>query len=119
MKKGLLLSLAALLLSAASAQKYVGGDISMLTKYEEAGVVYKDQNGKAVQPLTFFKEQGLNAMRVRLFVDPSQDDDKATFTIAIHGQTLPSNGLLTHGKVSTTNSCATRFTNIPRNVSAK
>ena len=52
MKKGLLLSLAALLLSAASAQKYVGGDISMLTKYEEAGVVYKDQNGKTVQPLT-------------------------------------------------------------------
>ena len=77
MKKAILLSLAALLLSAASAQKYVGGDISMLTKYEEAGVVYKDQNGKAVQPLTFFYEQGLNAMRVRLFVDPSQDDDKA------------------------------------------
>ena len=58
-------------------QKYVGGDISMLTKYEEAGVVYKDKSGNAVQPLTFFKEQGLNAMRVRLFVDPSQDSDKA------------------------------------------
>ena len=58
-------------------QKYVGGDISMLTKYEEAGVVYNDKNGNAVQPLTFFKEQGLNAMRVRLFVDPSQDNDKA------------------------------------------
>ena len=60
-----------------SAQKYVGGDISMLTKYENAGVVYKDKNGNAVQPLPFFKEQGLNAMRVRLFVDPSQDNDKA------------------------------------------
>jgi len=60
-----------------SAQKYVGGDISMLTKYEDAGVVYKDKNGNAVQPLPFFKEQGLNAMRVRLFVDPSQDNDKA------------------------------------------
>ena len=58
-------------------QKYVGGDISMLTKYENAGVVYKDKNNKTVQPLTFFKEQGLNAMRVRLFVDPSQDNDKA------------------------------------------
>lgn len=58
-------------------QKYVGGDISMLTKYEEAGVAYNDKNGNAVQPLTFFKEQGLNAMRVRLFVDPSQDNDKA------------------------------------------
>jgi arabinogalactan endo-1,4-beta-galactosidase len=77
MKKGLLLLLAVLSLSTASAQKYVGGDISMLTKYEEAGVVYKDNSGKAVQPLIFFKEQGLNAMRVRLFVDPSRDADKA------------------------------------------
>ena len=49
----------------------------MLTKYENAGVVYNDKDGKAVQPLTFFKEQGLNAMRVRLFVDPSLDNDKA------------------------------------------
>jgi len=56
--------------------RYVGGDISMLTKYEEAGVVYKDKDGKTVQPLAFFKEEGLNAMRVRLFVDPSQDSDK-------------------------------------------
>ena len=60
-----------------SAQKYVGGDISMLPKYEEAGVVYKNNSGTTVQPLTFFKEQGLNAMRVRLFVDPSKDSDKA------------------------------------------
>ena len=61
----------------ANAQKYVGGDISMLTKYEEAGVVYKNKSGNTVQALTFFKEQGLNAMRVRLFVDPSRDADKA------------------------------------------
>ena len=59
------------------AQKYVGGDISMLTKYEDAGVIYKEKDGNIVQPLTFFKEQGLNAMRVRLFVDPSLDNDKA------------------------------------------
>ena len=76
MKKFLLL----IMLSASAttfAQKYVGGDISMLTKYEDVGVAYKDKDGKAVQPLTFFKEQGLNAMRVRLFVDPSLDNDKA------------------------------------------
>ena len=60
----------------AGAQTYVGGDISMLTKYEEAGVVYKDKSGNAVQPLAFFKQEGLNAMRVRLFVDPSRDNDK-------------------------------------------
>ena len=60
------------------AQKYVGGDISMLTKYEEAGVVYKDKDGNTVSDvLAFFKEEGLNAMRVRLFVDPSNDNDKA------------------------------------------
>ena len=60
----------------ANAQKYVGGDISMLTKYEEAGVVYKNKSGNTVQALTFFKEQGLNAMRVRLFVDPSKASAK-------------------------------------------
>ena len=74
MKKTLLILLWAPL--CCFAQKYVGGDISMLTKYEDAGVVYKDKNGTAVQPLPFFKEQGMNAMRVRLFVDPSKDSDK-------------------------------------------
>ena len=77
MKKTLLLTLCCILSIAASAQtKYVGGDISLLTKYEEAGVVYKDKNGNTVQPLAFFKQEGLNAMRVRLFVDPSKDSDK-------------------------------------------
>ena len=61
-----------------SAQKYVGGDISMLPKYEQAGVVYKDKNGNTVSDvIAFFKQEGLNAMRVRLFVDPTQDNDKA------------------------------------------
>jgi len=59
------------------AQKYVGGDISMLPKYEEAGVVYKDQAGNTVNDvISFFRQEGLNAMRVRLFVDPSKDSDK-------------------------------------------
>ena len=73
-----LLTLATLIAitTTASAQKYVGGDISMLTKYEEANVVYRDKSGNTVQPLQFFYDQGLNAMRVRLFVDPSRDSDK-------------------------------------------
>lgn len=55
----------------------VGGDISMLPKYEQAGVVYKDKDGRVVNdPLVFFRQEGLNAMRVRLFVDPSHDSDK-------------------------------------------
>ena len=65
-------------ISQAAAQPFVGGDISMLPKYESAGVVYKDKTGKTVQDvLGFFREEGLNAMRVRLFVDPSKDSDKA------------------------------------------
>ena len=39
----------------ASAQKYVGGDISMLKKFVDEGAVYKDYNGQPVEPLTFFK----------------------------------------------------------------
>ena len=73
----LLLLLFTVVTMMAPAQKYVGGDISMLPKYEDASVVYKDKDGNTVQPLTFFKEQGLNAMRVRLFVDPTLDNDKA------------------------------------------
>ena len=65
-------------ISQAAAQPFVGGDISMLPKYESAGVVYKDKTGKTVQDvLGFFREEGLNAMRVRLFVDPTKDSDKA------------------------------------------
>lgn len=58
----------------APAQKYVGGDISLLTKYEENGTKYYDLEGKGISDdmLGFFKSQGLNAMRVRLFVDPSK-----------------------------------------------
>ena len=61
----------------ASAQRYVGGDISVLLKYEEQKATYLDLNGKKISDvLTFLKEQGWNTMRVRLFVDPSNDKDK-------------------------------------------
>ena len=54
-----------------SAQKYVGGDLSMLLKYEEQGATYLDQDGQAMTDLlAFVKEQGWNTARVRLFVDP-------------------------------------------------
>jgi arabinogalactan endo-1,4-beta-galactosidase len=55
-----------------AAQKYVGGDISMLKKFVDEGAIYKDSNGDAVEPLTLFQQQGWNSMRVRLFVDPSK-----------------------------------------------
>lgn len=74
MKKTLLIALLGICSLGASAQKYVGGDISLLPKYEEAGAKYYDKGGKNIAaPLTFFKEQGMNAMRLRLFVDPSKN----------------------------------------------
>ncbi len=78
MRKNLLIILCTVLTTMVSAQKYVGGDISMLPKYEQAGVVYRDKNGKTVSDvIAFFKQEGMNAMRVRLFVDPTKDSDKA------------------------------------------
>lgn len=63
----------ALLTLAANAQKYVGGDISLFTEYENRGAKYLDSLGNSIaSPLSYYKEQGMNAMRVRLFVDPTQ-----------------------------------------------
>ena len=60
------------------AQKYVGGDISLLLTYEENGANYMDKDGEKISDvLAFLKEQGLNAMRVRLFVDPSKASTEA------------------------------------------
>ena len=80
MKQFKLFLTAALLtcLTSVQAQKYVGGDISLLPTYEEHGANYMDKDGKKISDmLAFLKEQGLNAMRVRLFVDPSQASEEA------------------------------------------
>lgn len=60
----------------ANAQKYVGGDISLLDKYEAAGAVYTDYTGKRNAALALFKEHGMNAMRLRLFVNPQDYDEE-------------------------------------------
>lgn len=39
-------------------QRLLGGDISLLPSYEEAGTVYRDEKGRVVKPLEYFKEQG-------------------------------------------------------------
>ncbi len=55
------------------AQHYVGGDISLLPDYENAGSVYRDINGTRINDLLpWLKNQGMNSMRVRLFVNPSK-----------------------------------------------
>ena len=64
-------------LSFSVAQKYVGGDISVLPKFEQQNAKYLDKDGAAITDvLEFLKQQGWNTMRVRLFVDPSNDKDK-------------------------------------------
>ena len=73
MKKLLLLiALFSLLTNGASAEyRYVGGDISLLPEYENAGAKYKDHDGKPIADLIpWLADQGMNAMRVRLFVNP-------------------------------------------------
>ena len=73
------LLMAVVLTATALSTNVVGGDISLLTRYEQNGANYKDKNGQRITDmLTFLHEQGLNAMRVRLFVDPSKasTDDK-------------------------------------------
>lgn len=55
----------------ASEIRYVGGDISLLPTYQQAGVIYNDNDGKQIELLPYLHEIGMNAMRVRLFVNPS------------------------------------------------
>ena len=63
----------------ASAQSFaqsrlVGGDLSLVPAYEAAGDQWLDENGSVIPDLlAYVKEKGWNAVRMRLFVDPSQD----------------------------------------------
>ena len=57
------------------AQKYVGGDISVLKSYEDNNVEYYDEQGAKIDDvLKYMKSDtvGWNAQRVRLFVNPNQ-----------------------------------------------
>ena len=79
MRKLFALLLCTCALTAMADGKYVGGDISLLPSYTGHGALYYDTDGYRIDaPLTYFKELGMNAMRVRLFVDPSKasSDDK-------------------------------------------
>ena len=59
-KSLLLLSLS--IACVASAQKFVGGDISLLPEYINANATYYDSKGQSVtSPLQLFKDEGMNA----------------------------------------------------------
>ena len=60
------------------AQRYVGGDISLLPQYEKYNVPYYDADGqKITDMLQYMKSEavGWNAQRVRLFVNPTPSLD--------------------------------------------
>ena len=66
-----------LFIPASAQQRYVGGDVSVLLKYEEQHATYLDKDGGNISDLlVYLKEQGWNTMRVRIFSDPSKDADK-------------------------------------------
>ena len=62
------------------AQTAVGGDISMIPAYEAAGDKWLDHEGNEIPDLIEYLRDhaGWNSARVRLMVDPTQDDDPAT-----------------------------------------
>jgi arabinogalactan endo-1,4-beta-galactosidase len=85
MKKTLLTLITLIAVTTISAQKYVGGDLSLVPAYEEAGDKWLDAEGSIINTkysdgmITYVHEVAeWNAVRVRLLVDPSQDDAPAT-----------------------------------------
>lgn len=53
-------------------KRYVGGDVSLLPQYEEAGAQYKTHEGEPISDvLAYCRAEGMNAMRVRVFVNPA------------------------------------------------
>ena len=72
-KNSLVFAISLICFGIVSAQtRYVGGDISLLPEYENAGAKYRDTDGSTINNLLpYLYDQGMNAMRVRLFVDPS------------------------------------------------
>ena len=55
-------------------EKYLGGDISLLEAYIDRSAQYFDKEGKGIdEPMNYFLSQEMNAMRVRLFVNPPED----------------------------------------------
>lgn len=74
MKRFLLSTLvAAATLLPALARHYAGGDISLLPEYENVGAEYLDRSGNNVGDLLDYSHrEGLNLMRVRLFVNPEK-----------------------------------------------
>ena len=71
-----------------------GGDISLLTKMEDLGQVYRD-GGQPRDLLEIFRARGCNCMRLRLWVGPSGEDifvNDLAYTLAL-GRRIKEAGL--------------------------
>lgn len=51
-----------------------GADISALPLFERSGTVYRDAKGRDGNAVTILREAGMNAFRLRLFVNPDYDN---------------------------------------------
>ena len=83
MKKTISIIFAALLCASVQAQtRYIGGDISMLPRYEKDASYYKDVSGKKISDLITWcvSDLGWNTFRVRIFVHPDQKAPDYTST---------------------------------------
>ena len=47
-----------------------GADVGWVTQEEAEGIVFRDQDGKAADPFALLKNTGINAIRLRVWVDP-------------------------------------------------
>lgn len=86
MKKALLIACvtACMCVQTQAQTRYVGGDISLLPKYEQHNSAYKDAYGKDISDLlTWFTDVcGWNTFRVRLFVNPGTSDPSVCQNLA-------------------------------------
>lgn len=75
-----LLLLSCMLLVCRAEDRVVGGDISLIPAYEQAGDQWLDADGNIIPDLITFlhDEVGWTAARVRLLVDPTRDSDLGT-----------------------------------------
>lgn len=62
--------------SAQKTTRLLGGDLSMLPVYEQAGAVYRDYQGEEIELLPWLKTQDWNTVRVRLFVNPEYANEQ-------------------------------------------
>lgn len=75
MKPGILFHLVAIcLVSVSRAAPFVkGADVGWLQQMEATGYRFKDRNGKSADCLEILRQQGINTLRLRVWVNPSDN----------------------------------------------